>query len=83
MAVGGTTPYDFDIRPSQNSNMISTNMSLTNKKLIVGGGLKNNYDLEQLRKIKSDNLEGVIAGKSFYVGNIDLKESQKILDGNA
>ena len=38
---------------------------------------------EQLRKIKSDNLEGVIAGKSFYVGNIDLKESQKILDGNA
>lgn len=26
MAVGGTTPYDFDIRPSQNSNMISTNM---------------------------------------------------------
>ena len=59
------------------------NMSLTNKKLIFGGGLKNNLDLEQLRKIKSDNLEGVIAGKSFYVGNIDLKEAQKILDGNA
>ena len=66
-----------------NQKMISTNMSLTNKKLIVGGGLKNNYDLEQLRKIKSNNLEGVIVGKSFYVGNIDLKESQKILDGNA
>jgi len=66
-----------------NQKMISTNVSLTNKKLIVGGGLKNNLDLEQLRNIKSDNLEGVIAGKSFYVGNIDLKESQKILDGNA
>ena len=66
-----------------NLKMISTNMSLTNKKLIVGGGLKNNYDLEQLRKINSDNLEGVIAGKSFYVGSIDLKEAQKILDGNA
>ena len=66
-----------------NQKMISTNVSLTNKKLIVGGGLKNNLDLEQLRKIKSDNLEGVIAGKSFYVGNIDLKEAQKILDGNA
>ena len=66
-----------------NHKMISANVSLTHKKLIVGGGLKNNLDLEQLRKIKSDNLEGVIAGKSFYVGNIDLKNAQKILDGNA
>ena len=66
-----------------NHNMISTNVSLTHKKLIVGGGLKNNLDLEQLRSIKSYNLEGVIAGKSFYVGNIDLKEAQKILDANA
>ena len=66
-----------------NQKMISANISLTNKKLIVGGGLKNNLDLEQLRTIKADNLEAVIAGKSFYVGNIDLKEAQKILDGNA
>ena len=63
-----------------NHKMISTNVSLTVKKLIVGGGLKNNSDLEKLRNIKSDNLEGVITGKSFYVGNIDLKEAQKILD---
>ena len=66
-----------------NQSMILANVFLTHKKLIVGGGLKNNLDLEQLRKIKSNNLEGVIAGKSFYVGNIDLKEAQKILDGNA
>ena len=66
-----------------NQKMISANVSLTHKKLIVGGGLKNNLDLAQLRKINSNNLEGVIAGKSFYVGNIDLKEAQKILDGNA
>ena len=66
-----------------NQKMILNNVSLTHKKLIVGGGLKNNLDLEQLRKIKSNNLEGVIAGKSFYVGNIDLKEAQKILDENA
>ena len=63
-----------------NLKMISTNVSLTTKKLIVGGGLKNNLDLEKLRNIKSDNLEGVIAGKSFYVGNINLIEAQKILD---
>ena len=66
-----------------NQKMILANVSLTHKKFIVGGGLKNNLDLEQLRKIKSNNLEGVIVGKSFYVGNIDLKEAQKILDGNA
>ena len=66
-----------------NQKMILTNVSLTNKKLIVGGGLKNNSDLKKLRTIKSDNLEGVIVGKSFYVGNIDLKEAQKILDENA
>jgi len=66
-----------------NQKMILNNVSLTNKKLIVGGGLKNNLDLEKLRNIKCDNLEGVIAGKSFYVGNIDLKEAQKVLDGNA
>ena len=66
-----------------NQKMILTNVSLTNKKLIVGGGLKNNLDLKKLRNIESDNLEGVIAGKSFYVGNIDLKEAQKVLDGNA
>jgi len=50
-----------------NQKMILNNVSLTHKKLIVGGGLKNNLDLEQLIKIKSNNLEGVIAGKSFYV----------------
>ena len=51
--------------------------------IVVGGGLKNYLDLEQLRSLKFDNLEGVIAGKSFYVGNIDLKKAQKVLDGNA
>ena len=66
-----------------NQKMIATNLSLTNKKLIVGGGLKNNEDLEKLKTINSDNLEGVIAGKSFYVGSIDLIEAQKILSGNA
>ena len=66
-----------------NQEMILNNISLTKKNLIVGGGLKNYSDLKKLRKIKSNNLEGVIAGKSFYVGNIDLIEAQKILDENA
>ena len=66
-----------------NQEMIIQNLKLTNKKLIVGGGLKDNSDLEELIKIQSKNLEAVIAGKSFYVGNIDLKKAQQILLKNA
>jgi phosphoribosylformimino-5-aminoimidazole carboxamide ribotide isomerase len=66
-----------------NQEMIIQNLKLTNKKLIVGGGLKDNSDLEELIKIQYKNLEAVIAGKSFYVGNIDLKKAQQILSQNA
>ena len=63
--------------------MILQNLSLTNKKIIVGGGLKDNSDLKKLKNVSKKNLEGVIVGKSFYVGNIDLTEAQKLLDANA
>lgn len=66
-----------------NHEMIKENVFSTDKKIIVGGGLKDNNDLVKLKNINSQNLEGVIAGKSFYVGNIDLIEAQKILDTNA
>ena len=66
-----------------NQEMILQNLSLTNKNLIVGGGLKNNTDIEKLKKINFNNLEGVIAGKSFYVGNINLINAQNILDSDA
>ena len=66
-----------------NQEMITTNLTLTNKKLIVGGGLRDNFDLKKLSLIKSKNLEAVIAGKSFYVGNIDLIEAKLILENNA
>ena len=66
-----------------NQEMIEENLKLTKKKMIVGGGLKDNSDIEKLTNIKYNNLEGVIAGKSFYVGNIDLKKAQKTLDSNA
>ena len=66
-----------------NKELITQNLSLTNKKLIVAGGLKDMFDLEKLKTIKLNNLEGVIAGKSFYIGNINLKKAQKALDNNA
>ena len=66
-----------------NLNMISLNLSLTRKKLIVGGGLKDMQDIKGLKKIKTPQLEGVITGKAFYVGGIDLKKAEKLLGTNA
>ena len=53
------------------------------KKIIIAGGLTNYEDLTNLMKLKLKNIEGIISGKSFYVGNIDLNEAQKIIDQNA
>ncbi len=53
-----------------------------NKNVIIAGGLTNYKDLLNLKKLDTHNLEGIISGKSFYVGNIDLTKAQKILDEN-
>ena len=58
-------------------------LSLTKKSVVIGGGLSNNQDLFNLKKTNMSNLEGVIAGKSFYSGSIDIKEALKILNSNA
>ena len=50
------------------------------KQIIIAGGLTNYSDLEKIKKLSFKNIEGVISGKSFYEGKIDLIEAQKILD---
>ena len=62
---------------------ISQYLSFSNKPFIVGGGLSNYKDLVNLANLNDPNLEGIIAGKSFYLGKIHIKEGQKILDKNA
>ena len=66
-----------------NFDIIKTNLKLTSKPLVVGGGLNSYEDLNNLNKIFSQNLEGIIIGKAFYLGNIDIKKAQKILNNNA
>ncbi len=66
-----------------NIDLIKENIFKTNKNIIVGGGLSNYDDLINLKKISSSNLEGVIAGKSFYSGNIEITKALKILEKNA
>ena len=51
-----------------------------NKKIIIAGGLTNYSDLIKLKKINLKDIEGIISGKSFYEGKIDLVEAQKILN---
>ena len=63
--------------------LINNFISRTNKNIIVGGGLTSYEDLFNLKKINYSNLEGVIAGKAFYSGNIEIDKALKIMDSNA
>ena len=64
-------------------DLIKNNIKKTKKEIIVGGGLSNYKDLYNLKKINSSNLEGVIAGKSFYSGNIKIDKALNIIEKNA
>ena len=64
-------------------DLINDSISKTSKKIIVGGGLSNYQDLHNLKKINSSKLEGVIAGRSYYSGNIEIHQALEILNINA
>ena len=66
-----------------NINLVRENLSICEKPMIVGGGLSNYEDLEKLKNLNNNNLEGVIAGKSFYSGSIQIKKGLQILKKNA
>ena len=51
-----------------------------NKQIVIAGGLTDYSDLINLKKLNTKNIEGIISGKSFYEGKIDLVEAQKILN---
>ena len=55
----------------------------SNLKIIFAGGLTNYDDLINLKKLNTNNVEGIISGKSFYEGKIDLVKAQNILDTDA
>ncbi len=52
------------------------------KSIVVAGGLTNYEDLKKLKNLNLKNLEGIISGKSFYSGKIDLVKAQNILRNN-
>ena len=61
-------------------NLVRQNLSISKKPMIVGGGLSSYNDLHNLKNLSNKNLEGVIAGKSFYSGAIKIKKGMQILN---
>lgn len=47
----------------------------TNLKIIASGGIK---DFDDIKALKNINAYGVIIGKALYLGNIKIKDAQKI-----
>ena len=66
-----------------NINLIKNLLLTIQKDTIVGGGLSNYTDLQNLKNINCQNLEGVIAGKSFYSGNIKINKALKLINSYA
>ena len=68
-----------------NFEFINKNLSQTSKSMVFGGGLSNYNDLKILKNMNSKfkNIEGVIAGKSFYSGAIKIKKGISILNSDA
>ena len=61
-------------------------LDLLKQQTIIGGGLSSYKELKTLRfntniaKGRITNLEGVILGKAFYLGEIEIKKGIKILN---
>ena len=64
-------------------NFFKNLINNTQKNVIVGGGMSNYDDLNNLKNLNIINLEGVIAGKSFYSGNIKIDVALGLINSNA
>ncbi len=58
-----------------NIESIKYNLSLSNMKYIVSGGVASIDDIEGLLKVEDKNLYGVIIGRALYDGRLDLKQA--------
>ena len=66
-----------------NFELIKKLISNTKKNIIVGGGLAEYSDIKVLKNsFAKSNIEGFIAGKSIYSGQIDIEKAMKLLNSN-
>ena len=54
----------------------------TKKPIIASGGLSDRNDIKKLLELKQRYLEGVVIGKSFYLGKINIKDAIKLIELN-
>tara|TARA_B100000029_G_scaffold204410_1_gene202366 strand:- start:187 stop:906 length:720 start_codon:yes stop_codon:yes gene_type:complete len=52
---------------------------LTKIPFVISGGVSSINDVINVKKNKSQNIEGIIIGKAIYDGNIDIKQLSKII----
>jgi phosphoribosylformimino-5-aminoimidazole carboxamide ribotide isomerase len=58
-----------------NIDFILDIMEASKKPVIASGGVK---DIEDIKKVKENGIYGVIVGKAFYEGRIDLEDALKV-----
>ena len=51
----------------------------TNNDLIIAGGVKNIEDIKNTFSLNQKNIKGIIIGKAYYTGKIDLKEALEVV----
>lgn len=47
-------------------------------RIVASGGVKSTMDIEALKPYEKDGIEGVIVGKSIYMGTLDLQQAIEI-----
>ena len=60
------------------SNKIINFSKNTKKDIIVGGGVKNINDIKKICSLKKKNITGIVIGKAYYSGTINLEEAIKV-----
>lgn len=62
-----------------NTKLVRNIVNISQKPIIVSGGVKGIEDIISLLELKSEKIKGIIVGKAIYEGKVDLKELLKIM----
>ena len=75
------TDIDKDgLMKGANFELLNDLLKITNLKVIVSGGISTLQDLVKLKKVKFNNLIGVISGKAIYEDKFSVAEAVSVLD---
>jgi len=61
-----------------NEDLIQSYLKISDIRMIVSGGVRDSEDLEKISRLKSNNIFGVILGKSLYENRINFSNCIKV-----